>query len=222
MQAILETGFDVLYLATVITLGVWMLRGANGNRQITLFGIMAVILGCGDAFHLVPRAYALCTTGLESQAVALGLGKFITSITMTIFYLILYHIWRGRYAVQGRKALTMSVYLLAAIRILLCLFPQNQWLVYRQPLDWGIYRNLPFALMGLIIIVLFFQASHKRKDEAFRWMWLAIVLSFGFYIPVVLFAESIPLVGILMIPKTLAYVWVVWMGFSEFRKGKKG
>lgn len=43
-------------------------------------GIMAIILGAGDAFHLIPRAYALLTTGLEANAVALGIGKLITSI----------------------------------------------------------------------------------------------------------------------------------------------
>ncbi len=218
MQAIVETVFDAVYLGTVITLGILMLRGATGNRQITMFGLMAVLLGCGDAFHLVPRAYALLTTGLESQAAALGVGKFITSITMTIFYVILYHVWRGRYQVTGRTGLTVSIYVLATIRIILCLFPQNDWLSYHQPLSWGVYRNLPFALMGILIIVVFFQEQRKANDKAFRWMWLAIVLSFGFYIPVVLFAEAIPLIGMLMIPKTLAYVWVVWMGFSEFRK----
>ena len=57
-----------------------------------MFGIMAVLLGSGDAFHLVPRAVALCTTGLENFTVQMGLGKWITSITMTIFYVVLYHI----------------------------------------------------------------------------------------------------------------------------------
>ena len=45
---------------------------------------MAVVLGAGDSFHLVPRAIALCTTGLESYTVPLGMGKWITSITMTV------------------------------------------------------------------------------------------------------------------------------------------
>ena len=40
-------------------------------------------------------------------------------------------------------------------------------------------------------------------------MWLTIVLSFGFYIPVVLWADAVPLIGMLMIPKTCAYVWTV-------------
>ena len=51
-------------------------------------------------------------------------------------------------------------------------------------------------------------------------MGLAIALSFGFYIPVVLFAEVFPVIGALMIPKTLAYVWVVVMGISLYKKEK--
>ena len=97
---------------------------------------MAVVLGAGDAFHLVPRALALCTTGLENYTVALGAGKFITSITMTIFYVILYYVWRIRYEVKGRNAVTAAVYALAALRILLCLFPQNRWLSEDAPLSW--------------------------------------------------------------------------------------
>lgn len=64
MQAIFETLFDIVYLVTVIILGIRMIRGSKGQKQYLLFGIMAVTLGCGDAFHLVPRAIALCTTGL--------------------------------------------------------------------------------------------------------------------------------------------------------------
>jgi len=84
MQAIVETLFDTVYLFSVITIGILMIRKSKGNRQFTMFGIMAVLLGSGDAFHLVPRAVALCTTGLENFTVQMGLGKWITSITMTI------------------------------------------------------------------------------------------------------------------------------------------
>ncbi len=214
MQAIMETIFDVVYLSTVITMGIRMAAGAGEKKQVKLFGIMAVILGCGDAFHLVPRAYALCTDGLASHAVSLGFGKFVTSVTMTVFYVILYHIWRQQYEVTGRKELTIGVYVLAAARIALCFMPGNDWLSADAPLSWGIYRNIPFAVLGLLMIVLFYR---KAKDRNFRYMWLAITLSFGFYIPVVLWADAYPLVGILMIPKTCAYVWMVWMGYREWR-----
>ena len=105
MQAIVETVFDACYLIGVVTLGILMIAKSHGNKQYRLFGIMAVVLGFGDAFHLVPRAVALCTTGLDNFTVALGTGKFITSITMTVFYIILYYIWRIRYHVKGKKYL---------------------------------------------------------------------------------------------------------------------
>ena len=218
MQAIAETLFDAVYLVTVITLGILMIRGSKGNAQFRLFGLMAVVLGAGDAFHLVPRALALCTTGLESYTVPLGLGKWITSVTMTVFYVLLYYVWRQRYQIKGRNVLTAAVYGLAAARAALCMMPQNQWLSADAPLVWGIYRNIPFALLGLLIIVLFYKSAKEHGDQAFRWMWLTIVLSFGFYIPVVLWADAVPLIGMLMIPKTCAYVWTVLIGYSAMKK----
>ena len=217
MQAIVETLFDAVYLVSVITIGILMIRGSKGKRQFQLFGWMAVLLGAGDSFHLIPRALALCTTGLESFTVQLGLGKWITSVTMTIFYVLLYYVWRERYGIRGKNGLTAAVYALAGVRIALCMMPQNQWLSTDAPLAWGIYRNIPFALMGILIIMLFYRSARERGDRAFKWMWLTIVLSFGFYIPVVLWANAIPLIGMLMIPKTCAYVWTVLIGYSAMK-----
>lgn len=221
MQAIMETIFNILYLSTVLTIGIIMIRGAQNNKGYKLFGIMSVILGAGDAFHLIPRSYALFTTGLEANAAALGFGKLVTSITMTIFYVLLYIICRTRYKITDKKLLSNTIYLLAILRIVLCLFPQNDWLNYYQPVNWGIYRNIPFAIMGLIILILFYMESKRNNDNQFKFMWLAITLSFGFYIPVVLWAKTISWVGVLMIPKTLAYVWVVFMGYNEFNISSK-
>lgn len=221
MQAITETLFDVVYLITVVTLGGLMIKDAKGNNQYTLFGVMAVVLGLGDSFHLVPRTIALCTTGLENYTTLLGIGKFITSITMTIFYILLYHVWRRRYHIIGKDGITLTVYLLAALRVILCLFPQNAWISASPSIRWGIYRNIPFALMGLLIIILFYKSVKKHEDKSFRFMWLTIVLSFGFYIPVVLWADINPMIGMLMIPKTCAYVWTVWIGYSDMRKSLK-
>ena len=125
MQAIVETLFDTVYLISVITIGILMIKESKGERQFRLFGWMAVVLGAGDSFHLIPRAVALCTAGLENYTVPLGLGKWITSITMTVFYVLLYYVWRYRYQVKGKRGLTVAVYVLAGVRIALCMMPQN-------------------------------------------------------------------------------------------------
>ena len=217
MQAIFETLFDIVYLVTVITLGILMIRNSRGEKQYLLYGIMAVTLGCGDAFHLVPRAIALCTTGLENYTAALGIGKLVTSVTMTLFYVLLYYVWRARYQVSGQKGTTATVWVLALARIALCLMPQNAWTSAAPPLSWGIYRNIPFTILGVLIVVLFYRSAKEQQDKPFRFLWLSVVVSFACYIPVVLFADTVPAVGMLMIPKTCAYVWAVLIGFNAMK-----
>ena len=218
MQAIMESLFDVIYLSTVTFLGLQMFIGSKNNTLFKLFGIMTILLGFGDAFHLVPRMISLWDKGPETYAFSLGLGKLITSVTMTVFYVILYHVWEMYYKIRNNRNITIIIYFLALVRIGLLFFPQNEWFNLNSPVLWGIYRNIPFAIMGLIILVLFYRESKETNDQVFKYMWLAILLSFGFYVPVVLWADVSPLVGMLMIPKTCAYVWAVWMGYKEFKR----
>lgn len=220
-QALAETIFDVLYLSFAVAIGLFLFIKGEKGSLVRKFGLMAIILGAGDAFHLVPRAIALWTTGLAANAAALGIGKLITSITMTVFYVILYYIWRERYQKTNVVALDVSMWALAAARVVLCALPQNDWLSANPPLLFGILRNIPFAIMGILLIVLFAREAKRVNDGVFRWMWLAITLSFAFYLPVVLLADQIPMIGMLMIPKTLAYVWIVVMGIQLYRQSKQ-
>lgn len=214
MRVIFESIFDVVYLIGVITLGVIMIKSSGGNPTRKLFGYMAVVLGAGDAFHLVPRIYSLITDSFAENIVPLGIGKLITSVTMTFFYMMLYYVWRNRYNITGERRTTGILWALAAVRVILCLFPQNMWTAPVQPMFWGILRNIPFTIMGIIIIALFYREIKKHNDTVFRFMPLAIILSFGFYIPVVLWGDIYPTIGLLMIPKTMAYVWIVFMGYK--------
>ena len=213
MQRIMESIFDICYLVFAIGMGIYLIK--NAKDKITKnYGIMSIVLGCGDAFHLIPRIYALNTTGFEANAAALGFGKAVTSITMTIFYLILYKIYKDYYK-EENKSLTFSILILAIIRIIISLLPQNMWLEYHQPMNFAIYRNIPFAIMGIIMIILFYKKS--KLNDVFKTMYIAIFLSFAFYVPVVLFAETYPLVGLLMIPKTIAYAYIVYLGYKYYK-----
>ena len=135
---------------------------------------------------------------------------------MTFFYVLLYEFLIKYYKTNRHKLTDWAVYGLAVIRIVLCLFPQNNWLHEEGNYTWEILRNIPFALLGIIILVF---AGQVAKGN-FKYLMIAIILSFGFYIPVVLWADASPNVGLLMIPKTMAYVWIVVMGFQEMRQIK--
>lgn len=221
MRALMESSFDIIYLLFVTSMGFYLIFKSEKGSSSKLFGYMAVILGLGDAFHLVPRIFALNTeNGFEVFRSYLGFGKAVTSITMTIFYIVLYYILKNRYNVEN-KLLTASVWFLGIIRVIVGLLPNNQWLSANPPLDFAIYRNIPFAIMGLIIIIISYKNTKKFNDTNFKYMWFAIVLSFGFYIPVVLWGDLNPTIGLLMIPKTMAYVWIVLMGYQDFKNPMK-
>ena len=206
MPALPESIFDVAYLAYAIGTGITLLRRKTDDGLTRLLGLMALILGCGDAFHLVPRILNYWVPG--DWTAALGIGKLVTSITMTVFYILLEHVRRRRYGVGG-TAVLCTAYLLCAVRIALCLFPQNMWTSADSPLSWGIYRNIPFVILGILSIILWFRSA--KGDKAFSLLWLAILLSFAFYIPVVLWTDKLPILGMLMLPKTVMYIWMMAM-----------
>ena len=72
-------------------------------------------------------------------------------------------------------------------------------------------------LITVIAVGITMIAKSPNRRE-FRHMWLTIVLSFGFYIPVVLWADAVAMIGMLMIPKTCAYVWTVLIGYRAMRR----
>jgi hypothetical protein len=60
--------------------------------------------------------------------------------------------------------------------------------------------------MGLLIAIQMLVFAIKRKDPTFRNIAYLIFCSFAFYIPVILWVQKVPMIGMLMIPKTIAYI----------------
>lgn len=199
-----ESAFDILYLIFAVTSGCLMLRKA-GDRTEKLMGLAVLILGCGDAFHLIPRVMNYFSDA--DFTAALGIGKLITSISMTVFYFLLYKIWLGCYRMREKHSFTVLLWILVIIRIVLCLLPQNGWLENSTDLVWGTIRNIPFVLIGAAVCFLYFQK--RREYRVFRYLWLYILLSFLFYIPVAVGAGLLPTLGMLMLPKTICYIFMI-------------
>ena len=146
---------------------------------------------------------ALNSTGLDNYKVELGLGKLVTSITMTFFYVIMYIFLIARYKKNPPMWLHIIYGLLFVVRIILVALPQNNW-YGDSPYTWNIYRNIPFVIMGIIFIVMSF--IYCKGDKYFKWMWLLVILSFVFYLVTALGATYVPMLGLMMLPKTICYM----------------
>ena len=203
-----ESAFDIIYLLFAVIIGILILKRRQGRAGV-LMGSAILVLGIGDAFHLVPR---VLNYFIDSDfSMWLGVGKLVTSLTMTVFYVLMFHLY---YVLSGRetnKLLSCVMYVLVAARVILCLLPQNKWIENESDMTWGIIRNVPFVAIGAIIVVMYFGI--KQYNLHFRWIWLWVTLSFLFYIPVAVFASVVPLLGMLMLPKTVCYMIIAWTFF---------
>lgn len=217
----MEPAFEIAYLAVGLAISIFILLKSKKRVPYVVFGIMGLVLVFGDSFHLVPRILNSWDLGGENIVAYLGIGKLITSITMTVFYLLLYWFFKIRYQRKTPIALDLSVYALAIVRIVLCLLPANEWTSAEAPYLWGIYRNIPFIIMGIMMVIITYLWTKEQNDKPFKLTFLAISLSFIFYIMTVTLTVVNTLFGLMMLPKTICYVWLLVMGIIALRKDNK-
>lgn len=193
-----EIFFDGLYLSLVIFLGIRMLL-INHRDSLTL-GSMTLLLGLGDSFHLVPRIIAnVMDNGFAINSTSLFVGTRVSSITMSVFYLLFYFYIKKTKDLKN-KGLDLTMLVLFALRVL------TVFISFKGDGSMDLISNLPFVMMGLVDIVLLFK---NRSREEFRRLYIYVFFSFLFYIPVVLFKNIYPTIGMLMMPKTVMYVLIV-------------
>jgi hypothetical protein len=133
---------------------------------------------------------------------------------VTLFYVLLLETWRVRFA---RKYGGFEYLLLAAtgVRLLLLLPAANQWNSVVPPQPYALYRNLPLILLGLGTAFLILRDARRAHDRAFTWIGIMILVSYACYLPVILFVQQVPIIGMLMIPKTMAYLVVGFIAYYE-------
>ena len=90
-----EVVFDGVYLCFALIAGILFL--SHGQM---LCAAWAWVLCFGDAFHLVPRMQSLLKEPTETVKQRMNRGLQISSITMTVFYILLYYIWKETYSVS--------------------------------------------------------------------------------------------------------------------------
>ncbi|HZK20647.1 MAG TPA: hypothetical protein VFC76_00060 [Oscillospiraceae bacterium] len=201
-----EVVFDSFYLIVGYVIFVIQLYFAQ-----TLSGFIAsfmmLILIFGDSFHLIPRIHMLISG--KKPFYALGFGKLVTSVTMTVFYVLFWFWGLVLFKLPFLQAGTYIIVGLAVIRIVLCFLPQNRWFEKSGSFKFGVIRNIPFVLLGFLVMLMFLL--NRAYIPSLYFIWLAVLLSFVFYIPVVLFSGKSPKWGMLMLPKTLMYMWIIVM-----------
>ncbi len=219
MRMWVEIIFNISYLFVIWVLVIAMQRHqsnvASADASVARMAKWAFgLLALGDTGHVGFRVVAYALGNLESKPIVLGIpislvgiGALATAITLTFFYALVLFMWSKRF----NKPLGLYGWMLIAAgiaRLVVMALPQNQWDQAVAPYEWSLLRNALLVVQGLGVLVLILRDALTAKDDSFIWIGVMIGISFGFYAPVILWAAQAPLLGMLMIPKTLAYVGI--------------
>jgi hypothetical protein len=222
----IEIVFNITYLIVIWGFVIIMLlrrgeldlgRRHQANLLITAFGLLAL----GDTGHVGFRVWAYALGGLESQVrffefplSLVGIGALMTAVTVTLFYVFMLELWRERFN-QKYGLFEWFLIAVAAIRLTLMTLPANEWgsVVPLQP--WSTVRNIPLVLLGLGVAYLILRDASRQGDRSYFWIGISILVSFVCYVPVILFVQQVPAIGMLMIPKTMAYVAIALLAYRD-------
>jgi hypothetical protein len=224
-----EISFNVAYL-----IAVWGLVAAMARRRSTVASDQRTVaelvmwafflLALGDTGHVGFRvlSYALGDLGLSltvlgQQIGLVGLGAMATAFTVTLFYVMMLFVWRARFR-REFGWFEFSLLAAAAVRVGLMLLPGNRWNSVVPPQPWSIYRNLPLVIQGLGVAYLILRDARATGDRTFLSIGVLILISYACYIPVIFFVQQAPLLGMLMIPKTVAYLGIGFLAYRDLHE----
>ena len=225
LRTTVEIGFSVLYLIVVWVMVVIMTRRlpevSPANYPIAnRFRWAFLLLALGDSGHVGFRVVAYALGGLEGNPLWVGLGALATAITVTFFYVLMLDIWRVRF---NRKYGWFEYLLMASvpIRFIVMALPGNDWGSTVPPVFWGPFRNIFLIILGVGVLYLILRDSIRAKDRLFRWIAYCVFFSYLFYTPVIFMVRDYPMLGMLMIPKTIMYVAIAFLAYYGLYPQKK-
>lgn len=219
-QILMEIIFNLIYLGLI-----WLFVAVMTTKLGTVkedyiniakrFRLAFFLLAFGDTGHVGFRVIAFLSGGLEKNSTLVGLGTLSTAITLTFFYIILLDIWKVNFN-KEKDVLFNLLLVTGIIRLILMIFPQNQWGNVVPPFEWGLLRSIPLIILGISVAILMLWDSYKTNDTRFKSISYTIFASYVFYLPVIFLVQRIPIIGMLMIPKTIMYLVMAWLVYRYF------
>ena len=208
MHSIIKSSFYIIFLVLVLVVGIKMLINSKGNVLAMIFGLTILVLGVGEGFHILPRILEIFNNDIGTYGPMMETGRFISSISIILVYLLLFRFWKKYYKVTDNTNMEKILLLLGVIGVILSV-------IFKDSTDYSliILRNLPIILIGYFVILGYKKQAAITSDKGFKYLWLAMLLSLVFTIAFELLSFNYEFLVILMMPKTLMFIWIVVMGY---------
>jgi hypothetical protein len=229
MRLIPEVSFNIFYLIFIWALVYKMYRKtryrSDSDRGVGyLLRLGFLVLAIGDTGHVGFRLWAYALGSVDSSVNIIGMnlpligsGALSTAILVTVFYLLMVEAERRRFN-QSWNPIYILLMLTGLARFIVMALPGNEWGNAVPPAEMSLYRNIPLTVLGLGLGILMLVHARRKGDRVFTYLSVLIFISYAFYIPVILFVQKVPMIGMLMIPKTIAYLLMALSVYRNFFK----
>ena len=222
VNQLMETIFNIAYLLVIYILVILMITRLVRKpgvliKAASVLTAAFLLLAIGDTGHVGFRVIASLNGGLEANSFLVGIGSLATALTVTVFYMLMMEFFSS-YSEKKHSGIYWFVMCAGVIRIIFMLFPGNNW-GGETDLVFSWVRNGILTVMGIIIAVLMLKHGIKSGERILKVFGVLILISYGFYLPVILFVHINPSIGVLMIPKTCAYIAMAAVAYKNMLKG---
>ncbi len=216
MQRIFEPILQIIYLTIIFLISSYMFRHSLSNKLYRIFATLALVLGISDSVYIIPRMYALLTTGIEDNLKYIGWGRMGNAIAITIFFLILYDAYNIRYNKRLNPNLNRTLLTLSIIRIILCLLPYNQWFNLIPSFKFALVRFIPLGLIVVLLLIKIFKQGNKLGDTNFKIIAFATFIALICLEPRIYFSQGIGLSFVAII-RSISLLATILVGYKELR-----
>lgn len=200
----------------ILIMGGYLIRNSVGNGVYKAFGSFALTLALADGIYLLPRMYALLTTGIEENLNIIGWGRMGHAILVTILFLMFYDIYTSRYSKNKNQKLNKTLFTLGIIRIIISILPGNGYFVLDPSPFFALLRFIPLAIMGFLLIIAIYYHSKKYKDRNFKIIMVAAVIALVFTEPRMYGIEGAAVL-VQTVFRSISLVAIVAIGYKELK-----
>jgi hypothetical protein len=179
-----------------------------------------LLLALGDVPLLVLQIMTYLNVEEAPNSILVGFAALSPMITLSLLYMLILH---GYYLIFKRPIDAIFFLLIVAgfLGFLLFIPEENLWGNVVPPADWGPLRTIPLLIQGLGVATLMLWDGVHKNHKIVKRMGFCILVSIAFYVSEILLIHDIPLLRLLIIPRFILYMALIFITFKGFWSSKK-
>jgi len=221
MLKILEATTYFTYLTLILYMGRYMIGNSQSTNLYKTYGSLAYILALADGIYILPRVYAILTTGFEASLHIMGWARIGNGIIITIFFLVVYDLYNIRFSKKKNKRLDKLIMGLGITRIILILLPFNKYFDLNPSAIFSLIRFIPLLLLGLLLALIMFIHSRKHNDNNFLIISILTLIGIFTVDPYMYYITTTTIITIISVVRVLSMALIIVLGYKEVRNMNK-